>query len=104
MANWLSVTLERHFSEERLVFPTKGNSTWLLHKFETDHGPEYKIKLLEENKGDNIYSLRFSKIFLKVHSIKIRINWTSWKFDNFCSLKETIEKRKIQATDLEKYL
>lgn len=104
MVNWLSVTLQRHFNEERLVFPTKGTSPWLVHRLKMDHGPDCKIKLLEENKGDNIYGLGFSKNFLKVQSIKIWINWASWKFNDSCILKETIEKRKIQATDLEKYL
>ena len=65
------------------------------------------IKLLEENIGGILFDINCSNIFLdlspKAKEIKAKINkWDLIKLKSFCTVKETIDKMKIQPMEWEK--
>lgn len=67
------------------------------------------IKLLEENRVENLCDLWFGKEFLdstpKRWPIKEKwVNWTSWELAIFSSVKRTILRMKRQATNCKKIL
>ena len=75
-----------------------------LHQY---HLSRFLIYLLEENTGRTLYDINHSKILygpsLKVMEIKTKINkWDLIKRKSFCTAKETINKVKRQASELEK--
>lgn len=75
-----------------------------------DHRYKCKtIKLLEENRVENLCDLWFGKEFLdstpKRWPIKEKwVNWTSWELATFSSVKRTILRMKRQATNCKKIL
>ena len=82
---------------------TKINSKWIKDlnvKLDT-------IKLLEVNIGRKLFDINLSNIFLdpfpRVMEIKRKINkWDLIKFKSFCTVKETVNKMKIQPSEWEK--
>lgn len=79
---------------------TEIHSKWI-----TDSNVNPKtIKLLKEKIGENFCDLGWGKYYLytivkarPLKEKKISLNFT--KINNFCSLKDTIKKMKIQARD-----
>ena len=64
----------------------------------------YIIKFLEENIGRTLSDINHSNICFdtspRIMEIKTKINkWGLFKLKNFCTIKETINKRKRQPTD-----
>ncbi len=65
------------------------------------------LKLLEENTGETLTDINYSKIFFdpppRVMKIKTKIsNWDVIKLKSFCTAKETINKMKRQPREWEK--
>ena len=81
----------------------------MLHckEFHQYHLSRFHIYLLEGNTGRTLCDINHSKILygppLKVMEIKTKINkWDLIKRKSFCTAKETINKVKRQASELEK--
>ena len=69
----------------------------------------FTIKFLEENMGKTFSDINHSDVFLgqspKAIEIKTKLyKWDLIKLTNFCTAKETINKRKRQPMDWEKIL
>ena len=64
----------------------------------------YIIKFLEENIGRTLSDINHSNICSdpspRIMEIKTKINkWGLFKLKSFCTVRETINKRKRQSTD-----
>ena len=82
---------------------TKINSKWIK---DLNVRPE-TIKLLKENIGKTLCNINHSRILYdppsRILEIKAKINkWDLIKLKNFCTTKETINKKKTQLTDWKK--
>ena len=98
--NW-STTCKRMKIEYFLTY-TKTNSKWIKN---LNVRPETRgnQKLLEENIGKTLSDINHSRILYypppRVMGIKAKINnWDPIKLRNFCTMKETISKVKIQLS------
>ena len=100
--NWTNVW--KRIKLEYFLTPyTKISSKWIK---DLNVRPE-TTKLLEENIGRSLFDINHSKILSdppsRVMEIKTKINkWDIIKLKNFCTVKETINKVKRQASQWEK--
>ena len=71
---------------------------WLDHR--------ESIKILEENKGSNLYDISHSNLFHdtspKARETKDKMNLWDFKIKSFCRAKQTVKKMKRQPTEWEK--
>lgn len=84
---------------------TKINSNWIK---DLNIRPD-TIKLLVENTGKTLFDINHSIILFdpppRIMTIKTKINqWDLIKLKSFCTIKETINKKRRQPTDWEKTL
>ena len=99
-----SYMLKKRKNLEHSLTPyTKVNSKWIK---ELNVSPN-TVKLLEENIGRTLFDINYSNIFFepypRVMEIKTEVNKQDLiKLTSFCTVKETINKKKRQPTEWEK--
>ena len=99
--NWTSTYRRMKFDHSLRPYP-KINSKWMKEL----NVRQESIKILEENKGSNLFDISHSNFFQdtspKSRETKLKMNfWDFIKIKSFCTAKETVKKTKRQPTEWE---